>query len=219
MSENRWMSDLHWTRPGQQDRSQKTQSALLDAAETLFFEKGVENTSVADVAAKAGCSVGALYHHFRDKKALLYALYDRMTQEYQEISRNAVDSARWQGASIVDMLRGFLTFGLQLAKERPGFKHAGLAAANMDPELREHFAELRLESNRRLNKLLLSRKDEVGHPDPIFAIAFVIDQISAMLRSRNDDLLRRTQLATCTEDEFIEEALQLACGYLEIELT
>jgi len=65
-------------RPGRQSRSQKTQESLLDAAEALFCEKGAEATSVADVAARAGSSVGAVYHHFRDKKALLYALFERV---------------------------------------------------------------------------------------------------------------------------------------------
>ena len=71
-----WISDLHWVRTGRQSRSRKTQESLLDAAEEIFFQKGADATSVADVAARAGCSVGAVYHHFRDKRALLLDLLD-----------------------------------------------------------------------------------------------------------------------------------------------
>ncbi|MFT6010928.1 MAG: AcrR family transcriptional regulator, partial [Candidatus Azotimanducaceae bacterium] len=58
MAKNRWISDLHWVRTGQQTRSQKTQALLLDAAATLFAEQGVDATAVVDVARRAGCSVG-----------------------------------------------------------------------------------------------------------------------------------------------------------------
>lgn len=48
-------------RTGQQSRSQKTQASLLEAAARLFGGKGIEATSVADVAAAASCSVGSVY--------------------------------------------------------------------------------------------------------------------------------------------------------------
>lgn len=216
MAGSRWISDLHWKRTGQQSRSQKTQESLLDAAESLFFEKGAEATSVADVAERAGCSVGAVYHHFRDKKALLYALYDRMTTQYREISRDAVDPARWEGATIVDILRGYMEFALAMARERPGFKLAGLEATHNDPELRAHFAELTLETHRGQQELLLARRDEIDHPDPVRATAFVLDQITAMLRSRLDPVLRERQLTTWSDEEFMQEALRSACAYLQM---
>ena len=97
MARSRWISDLHWVRSGRQSRSRKTQESLLDAAEEIFFQKGADATSVADVAARAGCSVGAVYHHFRDKKALLYALFDRVTEDLRATTRAAVDPARWEG--------------------------------------------------------------------------------------------------------------------------
>jgi len=105
VARNRWISDLRWVRTGQQSRSQRTQASLLDAAAVLVAEKGVEATSVADVAAQAGCSVGAVYHHFRDKQTLLYALFERMSEEFRATTRDAVDPARWKGATLGDMLR------------------------------------------------------------------------------------------------------------------
>jgi AcrR family transcriptional regulator len=70
LPKSRWISDLHWVRTGRQPRSQKTQEALLDAAAILFSEKGAEATSMADVAARAGRSVGSVYHHLRDRPSL-----------------------------------------------------------------------------------------------------------------------------------------------------
>jgi AcrR family transcriptional regulator len=204
-------------RTGQQARSKKTQGSLLDAAAMLFSEKGVDATSVADVAERAGCSVGAVYHHFRDKKALLYALFDRMSKQYRATTRDAVDPARWEGASIADILRGYLEFSLEIGRDRPAFKRAGLEASRNDPALREHLAELHSELDQGLTELLLARRNEVGHPDPVLATGFVLDQLGSMLKTRLDEILLPTQLAARSDEEFVREALRSACAYLQVE--
>jgi len=217
LSRSRWISDLHWVRTGQQSRSKKTQESLLDAAAVLFSEKGVDATSVADVAARAGCSVGSLYHHFRDKKTLLYAVFDRMSEELGATTRDAVDPARWEGASIADIFRSYLEFSLEIGRDRPVVKRAGQEAARSDPALREHLAELHLELDRGLTELVLARRDEIGHPDPALATGFVLDQLGSMLRTRLDETLMPTQLATRSDEEFVREALRSACAYLQVE--
>jgi TetR/AcrR family acrAB operon transcriptional repressor len=55
-----------------------TRDALLDAAERVFRERGVAHTSLAEVAAAAGVTRGAVYWHFRDKSALFEALCERV---------------------------------------------------------------------------------------------------------------------------------------------
>ncbi|MEM9562404.1 MAG: helix-turn-helix domain-containing protein [Actinomycetota bacterium] len=217
MPSKTWTSDLHWVRPGQQTRSQRTQQALLDAAEELFAKQGVDATSVAEVAERAGTSIGAVYHHFRDKKALLYALYDRLAQSYEATTAEAVAPARWEGATIVDILHGYLTFALASERDRPGFKRVGLEASRIDPALGEHFDKLRSELNRGLTELILDRSDEIGHPDPKLATAFVLDQISAMLRIRLHGARAATQLGRRADKVFVAEALRSACAYLELD--
>lgn len=55
-------------------------SELLDCAEALFFSKGYEATTVADIIARAGVSKGGFYHHFLSKEDLLDALIARITE-------------------------------------------------------------------------------------------------------------------------------------------
>jgi TetR/AcrR family transcriptional regulator, transcriptional repressor for nem operon len=48
-------------------------AALLDAAERLFRERGIEAVRIADVSAEAGLTHGAFYGHFPSKAALAEA--------------------------------------------------------------------------------------------------------------------------------------------------
>ncbi|WP_458761220.1 TetR/AcrR family transcriptional regulator [Afipia sp. TerB] len=56
------------------ERTEKTRTALLEAARGLFVEKGYADTSTPEIVAAAGITRGALYHHFEDKRALFRAV-------------------------------------------------------------------------------------------------------------------------------------------------
>jgi AcrR family transcriptional regulator len=56
---------------------------LLEAALDRFGADGPVAVSLEDVRLQAGVSVGALYHHFADKSALIDALYVELTEDFQ----------------------------------------------------------------------------------------------------------------------------------------
>ncbi len=56
---------------------------LLTAALGRFGEDGTVAVSLDDVRQEAGVSVGALYHHFADKAALVDALYAQVAARFQ----------------------------------------------------------------------------------------------------------------------------------------
>jgi TetR/AcrR family acrAB operon transcriptional repressor len=57
----------------------KTRKDILDTAERVFSERGVSRTSLADIAAAAGVTRGAIYWHFRDKADLFCEMVARAT--------------------------------------------------------------------------------------------------------------------------------------------
>ncbi len=219
MAKRPWQSDLHWRRDGQQDRAHKTQSRVLDAAETLFFEQGYEATSVNNVAKRAKCSIGSVYHHFKDKKAIAFALFDRMMADFEATAKEAVAPERWEGASIIDILRGFVEFTLINNKDRPGFKTAALEAVRLDPALAGSFPKQQRQLNRALQSLILARRTEIGHPDPEFASGYALDLLIALLRARRDPDLQQSQLSKLSDKQFTEQVLALAASFLRLQNT
>lgn len=67
-----------------QARSAKSLDLILDAAEQLFHERGVSETSTVDVAAAAKVSVGRLYYWFPDKDAVTNAVMQRSEQRLRD---------------------------------------------------------------------------------------------------------------------------------------
>lgn len=54
-----------------------TRDGILDAAATLFAERGVSGTTLQHIATAAGVTRGAIYWHFQDKGALFNAMMER----------------------------------------------------------------------------------------------------------------------------------------------
>ncbi|WCN79547.1 TetR/AcrR family transcriptional regulator [Micromonospora sp. LH3U1] len=55
-------------------QQQRTRQLLINAAERLFAERGIHQTSLDDVAAEAGLTKGAIYANFDGKSGLVDAI-------------------------------------------------------------------------------------------------------------------------------------------------
>jgi AcrR family transcriptional regulator len=59
------------------DKRARTRAKLLDAALALTREKGLENTTLQDVAQRVGMTTGAIYGNFKNRDELFMALAKR----------------------------------------------------------------------------------------------------------------------------------------------
>ncbi|NML33528.1 TetR family transcriptional regulator [Paraburkholderia antibiotica] len=69
----------------------ETRNRILDAAELVFFEKGVSRTSLADIAQAAGVTRGAIYWHFEHKSDLFTEMFDRVLLPLDELKAASLD--------------------------------------------------------------------------------------------------------------------------------
>lgn len=87
------------------EQSERTASEILRIAAELFAQHGYAEVSLERVAAEAGVTRGAVYHHYADKRALFVAVLNRAQAAVAAAIREAAPGIGW-GA----LLAGSLAF-------------------------------------------------------------------------------------------------------------
>lgn len=86
-------------------RAKPTRERVLDRALKLFQRRGVEGTTMRDIARAAGLSLGAAYYYFPSKQALLFAYYEANIDAVEAIAAAATGTLRERlGAAYQGML-------------------------------------------------------------------------------------------------------------------
>lgn len=93
---------------GALSKRERTRSLIRDAALTSFRERGYEATTIRQLAADLGISVGAAYYHFDSKSQLVQELY----AEVQEQHRVAAVRAMAGKKKLADRLQAVFSTGL-----------------------------------------------------------------------------------------------------------
>jgi AcrR family transcriptional regulator len=72
------------------ERQAETRARLLDAAERVFLRRGLQGSSVEEIAAEAGFTRGAFYSNFKSKDELFVELlHARVYDRYAEIAQQS----------------------------------------------------------------------------------------------------------------------------------
>jgi AcrR family transcriptional regulator len=81
-------------RTAKADQSEATRSALVEAARSLFAERGYGAVATEEIVRAAGVTRGALYHHFAGKRELFEAVYEDVERRLVErIAASAMSAA------------------------------------------------------------------------------------------------------------------------------
>lgn len=92
----------HPGRRTQAERTAGTRKAILQAARELFGRRGYADTGRDEIAARAGVTRGALYHHFVSKADVFAAVTEALDQELVELVLAAAASG--QSGSALEVL-------------------------------------------------------------------------------------------------------------------
>ncbi|MFL5352822.1 TetR/AcrR family transcriptional regulator [Archangium sp.] len=96
-------------------RGQRTRQRLLQAAETVFGEKGYEHASIADITRAAEVALGTFYVYFPDKQSIFVEVVDELGARLRRLIAEAV--AGCQGRIEVER-EGLRTFFQFVARHR-----------------------------------------------------------------------------------------------------
>jgi AcrR family transcriptional regulator len=77
---------------------------ILASATSLFEENGFHGAGIDDIAAAAGVTGPAIYRHFKNKDAVLVALFDRLAQRLGTILEKVAAVASCEERSALEML-------------------------------------------------------------------------------------------------------------------
>lgn len=95
-----------------------TRQAILDAAEQVFFNKGVARASLEEIARTAHVTRGAVYWHFRNKSDIFNAMLESVRLPMTAMLEEAVDVQ----TSDLQTLRNLCVYGLKaLAEDKHHF--------------------------------------------------------------------------------------------------
>jgi len=115
---------------------------LLDCAERLFAEHGLEGVSLRSINVDAGLSPAALHYHFGTQEVLVEALLERQMPALMERRRRLLDALddRTESATTRDILSALIRPQVELLVEggEPGLRYLRLihrlqADGDLDP--------------------------------------------------------------------------------------
>src|SRR5271168_3527308 len=99
------------------EKGEQTRTAIFECALQLFREKGFDETTMRDIAAKAGVALGGAYYYFSAKDAIVLAFYREMQESSHQIIIEALAGRR----ELKDRIRCVLEKRLELLEPNRKF--------------------------------------------------------------------------------------------------
>ncbi len=140
-----------------QNSTADTKTLIMDVAEKLFAEKGIDATSTRAIISEAGVNLAAINYHFGSKEGLLKAVILRIVGKINDerLSQLNLLEANNQNPAINDIILAFLSPVAKITKEQPHrikYLIRLMGQIQSDPEkfqqiANEHFAEVGMRFN------------------------------------------------------------------------
>ncbi len=116
-------------------RAEDTRRKIYEAAMELFREKGFEETTMRDIAAKAGVALGGAYYYFSSKDAIVLEFYRQMQDASNQPVLGALEGKK---KKLGDRIRCIVELRLQLLEPNRKFcaalfRHAPDSADPLSP--------------------------------------------------------------------------------------
>ena len=90
--------------------SRTPRERILAAALKLFVEQGYFNTNVPDLSRESRCSVGSIYHNFKNKEEVAIALYQECIKAFRDTLEKSLANEHEVSGVIKQLVKSFLLF-------------------------------------------------------------------------------------------------------------
>jgi AcrR family transcriptional regulator len=173
-------------------------AAALDAAMAVFWDKGFEGTSIADLTEAMGINPPSLYAAFGDKESLFLEAAERYQQTRSE-GCPYTEEATARGS--IERLLTFMAHDLSSSTHPRGclMVMAAATAGSSSPKMQKALADRRALAKRRLKERIeegLERGDVPPGTDAAALADFYATVIAGMSLQARDGASRKILLAT-----------------------
>jgi AcrR family transcriptional regulator len=149
-----------------------TRESLMDAAESLFAERGIQAASLRAITERAAANLAAVHYHFGSKQGLVRAVFSRRLAPLNAERLRLLAA----GESVEEVLQAFLEPAL--AMSRDAFHGAfgrllGRAFMEPDDEIREILIEQFSEVFHRFTAALVRLLPELPEAEILWRFHFV----------------------------------------------
>jgi AcrR family transcriptional regulator len=173
----------------------KRRAALLEAAEQVLADLGLDALSLGAVGAEAGLARSSVYQYFDSTPALLVAVVEDAFPRATQRLRDAVDAQNDPRAKV----DAYVGTALELATDRTHRSLAALAGADLPAECRARVAELHSEQDAPLRDALRELGDRTPDLTARLMVALVRGAAQAVAEGASLTTVRRRTLALVHE--------------------
>ena len=150
----------------------ETRQRIFDTAVKLFMEKGYEETTMRDIAAEAGCSLGLAYRYFETKEVVVIQLYRQLA---------ASTETRIDALPAVTVSERFFQIMSEVLQSVSPFRPVwqGIFGGALNPNSRygvlgESTADIRAEMKSVFERLVTGASDAPKKPEQITAMGMLL---------------------------------------------
>lgn len=207
--------------PPRQARSRESLRRLLDAAETVLEKRGPDGATLPRIAAEARVSPASVYRRFRDKDALMAAVFDRFAQLNAEELAAEVDKDQVRKLGIRAFARQWIGAMIAGLRTRTGLVRAAVLYSQKHPDAPfvRRKEELEIRSFRKMADLFLLWRAEIRHPNPEYAVRYAMVMVGLALRELIlfDHVRLFEKLVPLADDRLREELPRTFLRYLGVK--
>jgi AcrR family transcriptional regulator len=195
-----------------------TKAKILDVAEELFAEHGLDRVSIRDITEAAGANIAAVNYHFGGKDELITAVFERRIKPVNDARIQAIDALQANGKSpkVERILEAFIRPALDCCHateaEQAFSRLFGRCLAEPRPELEVLLQKLFEPLVERLHSALSKALPHLKRSDIFWRLKFTFGALHHWMLTR-DKFLPEWAKETNLEDQVQKLIAFAAAGF------